>query len=42
MCELQVGFVIVRLTRKKLVYLRTAVLEGVDFVLPFDIKGVIY
>lgn len=40
--ELELGFVIARLTRRKLVYLRTNVLEGVNFILPSDVQGVIY
>ena len=40
--ELELGFVIARLTRKKLVYLRRSVLDTVTFTLPSDVQGVVY
>lgn len=40
--ELELGFVIAHLTRRKLVYLRKSVLENVEFILPSDVSGVVY
>jgi predicted nucleotide-binding protein len=40
--NIETGFVIAHLTRKKLVYLRKNVLENVNFILPSNVQGVVY